>query len=227
MGRIVDLTLELYDGIQVFIHPKLCIVDFHQHWFTKGLYKPPAEGFQTKMLMMVDHMGTHIDAPSHFFQNGDALEKVSVESLLGWAYLFDVSARGPDTPVRAQDLIAAEKKNGSPMEPGEIALIRAWHGEWGAKGFYECRGMALDAVEWLVRKSPKAVGVDLATLDDLLPCDPTRPAHYQFLKRGLPIIEDLVNLDKVKTPRFQFMGLPLKIRGLTGSPIRAIAIEED
>jgi kynurenine formamidase len=227
MGRIVDLTLELYDGIEVFIHPKLCIVPFHQHWFTKGLYQPPAEGFQTRMIMMVDHMGTHVDAPLHFFQEGDALEKVPVESLMGSAYFFDVSTRGKDTAVRAQDLIAAEKRNDIQMQPDDIALIRAWDGGWGEKGFYECRGMTRDAVEWLLTRRPKAVGIDLATLDDLMPCDPTRPAHYEFLKRKLPIIEDLVNLEQLRTPRFQFTGLPLKIRGLTGSPIRAIAIEED
>jgi kynurenine formamidase len=38
-------------------------------------------------------------------------------------------------------------------------------------------------------------------------------------------MENFTNLDSVRAPRFQFIGLPLKIRGLTASPIRAVAIE--
>ena len=42
--------------------------------------------------------------------------------------------------------------------------------------------------------------------------------------RGVPIIENLVNLDQVGQPRFTFIGLPLRIKGATGSPIRAVAV---
>jgi arylformamidase len=69
------------------------------------------------------------------------------------------------------------------------------------------------------------VGIDIATLDDLLPCDPARPAHVRLLKRNIPIMENFTNLESIRAPRFQFIGLPLKIRGLTASPIRAVAIE--
>ena len=40
-------------------------------------------------------------------------------------------------------------------------------------------------------------------------------------------IEHLVNLDRLPIPRFQFVGLPLRIKGATGSPIRAVAIIQD
>jgi kynurenine formamidase len=43
----------------------------------------------------------------------------------------------------------------------------------------------------------------------------------------MPNIEHLVNLDRLPVPRFQFVGLPLRIRGATGSPIRAVAIIQD
>jgi kynurenine formamidase len=55
----------------------------------------------------------------------------------------------------------------------------------------------------------------------------TRPVHLALLGRGILIIEELANLDRLPAPRFQFVGLPLKIKGATGSPIRAVAIIED
>ena len=47
----------------------------------------------------------------------------------------------------------------------------------------------------------------------------THPAH--------PRMEHIAHLDALQGPRFQFVGVPLRIRGVTGSPIRAIAIFED
>jgi kynurenine formamidase len=45
-----------------------------------------------------------------------------------------------------------------------------------------------------------------------------------MMGRGVPIIENLVNLDQVDQPRFTFIGLPLRIKGATGSLIRAVAV---
>jgi kynurenine formamidase len=45
-----------------------------------------------------------------------------------------------------------------------------------------------------------------------------------LLGLGIPIMEHIAHLETLPAPRFQFVGLPLRIRGATGSPIRAIAI---
>jgi len=50
------------------------------------------------------------------------------------------------------------------------------------------------------------------------------PVHKILLSENIPIIEGLINLDKVLGKRFQFIALPLKISGVDGSPIRAIAL---
>jgi len=43
----------------------------------------------------------------------------------------------------------------------------------------------------------------------------------------MPSIEHLANLDRLPAPRFQFVALPLRIKGAAGSPIRAVAIIGD
>ena len=68
------------------------------------------------------------------------------------------------------------------------------------------------------------VGID--TLDpDLVP-DRSYCHAILLADAGIPIVENLCNLDKIRSARVTFLALPLKIRGATGSPIRAIAIEE-
>lgn len=223
--NIVDLTHEVHAGLAHFIHPPLQVIDYHQRRWTGPSFEPPATGFDTKLITMVDHYGTHVDAPSHIHSDGISLEQMQLESMMGEAVLIDVSDRPPDTAVTPALLAQGLTRRGDKIRGGDIVLIRAWPGKWLADGFYECRGITGEATDWLIEQGVKAVGIDLATLDDLMRCDPTRPAHVRLLKRNIPIMENIANLDHVRASRFQFFGLPLRIQGLTGSPIRAIAIE--
>jgi len=50
--------------------------------------------------------------------------------------------------------------------------------------------------------------------------------HLILLGQGIPIMEQVAHLESLPAPRFQIVGVPLRIRGATGSPIRAIAIFE-
>jgi kynurenine formamidase len=76
----------------------------------------------------------------------------------------------------------------------------------------------------LTKRKVKAVGIDLSNADTT--SDMSRPSHLQLLGNAIGIMENLVNLDQLSKKRFFFAGIPLKIKGLSGSPIRAIAIEE-
>lgn len=71
----------------------------------------------------------------------------------------------------------------------------------------------------------KAVGVDLAIADEV--GNMQRPVYMQMLKSNIYLIENLINLHFVANQSFTFIGLPLKIKGATGSPIRAVAIVND
>jgi kynurenine formamidase len=103
--------------------------------------------------------------------------------------------------------------------------VRAWPGRHTDDGFLKCAGLNREAAEWVVARGVKALGCDLASPDD--PRDLTRPVHMVLLGQGLPIMEHVARLETLLGPRFQFVGVPLRIRGATGSPIRAIAIFEE
>jgi kynurenine formamidase len=55
----------------------------------------------------------------------------------------------------------------------------------------------------------------------------SHPVHLTLLGRDIPIMEHIMHLETVPVHRFQFVGVPLRIKGATGSPIRAMAILED
>jgi len=223
--RVIDISCETYNGLAHFVHPPLTVIDYHQRRWNQPHFTPPSQGFDTKLLTMIDHYGTHVDAASHIHPDGASVEQIPVEDMMGDAVLMDVSDRGVDAVITPGLLEHALRKRGADLRPGDIALIRAWPKGWLEEGFYECRGINGEATDWLIERGVKAVGIDIATLDDLLPCDPTRPAHVRLLGRNIWIMENFVNLNEIRAPRFRFVGLPLRIRGLTASPIRAVAIE--
>ena len=93
-------------------------------------------------------------------------------------------------------------------------------------------GLTLDACQWLLDRGAKCVGVDHPNLEGRV--EPTGgeyeyPGHLLLLhpEREIPIIENLVNLDRLSGRRFRFFALPLKMDGATGSPVRAIALLDD
>jgi len=223
---IIDLTLELEDGTSTHpAHARCVVVEFASHRLTAPRFKPPCQGFASRILMFSDHIGTHVDAPFHFFPDAGTIESVKPEQLIGPAVCLDVSAKRADEPVTPPLLEAAERRADVRVERGDILLFRAWPGHHTDEGFFQCAGMNQAAAEWAAARGVRVVGCDLATPDD--PGDLVRPVHLTLLGQGILIIEHLANLDQLPTPRFQFVGLPLRIKGATGSPIRAVAIIAD
>lgn len=232
--RVVDLGLTLTDGIVT--------------WETKPPFRllPYASGstfalgFTTKLLIMEDHTGTHVDAPFHFYDGehrqppGHTVAELPLEKLMGDAVLIDVSRKSPRDPVERGLLERAAQEQGVEVRAGDIVLVRLWPGAWGEpRGeFFGARGLTLGACEWLLERGAKCVGVDHPNLEGHLAAEHGNldaPGHVLFLHpdREIPIIENLVNLDAIRATRFRFAALPLKIAGATGSPVRAIAVVND
>lgn len=65
--KIYDLTLELEDGLQTHpAHLRCIVIEFARHAFTASRFRPPCQGFASRILMLSDRIGTHVDSPFHF-----------------------------------------------------------------------------------------------------------------------------------------------------------------
>ena len=221
--RIIDLTMELTDNLSTHpSHPRCVVIEFANHQTTAPRFSPPCQGFASRILMFSDHIGTHVDSPFHFIPTGHTIDAVPLDQFMGPAVYLDVSAKAPDEAVTAEMLEAAAERERVAVERGDILLVRAWPGKQTDEGFLGCAGLNGAAAAWVAAKGVKALGTDLAGPDD--PRDLRRPVHLTLLGQGILIVEHLSHLETLPGPRFQFVGLPLKIKGATASPIRAIAI---
>jgi kynurenine formamidase len=221
--RMVDLTRRLEAGIPSYpTHPKY----FQMPWRSMG---DPAEMNQ---LVLGEHTGTHVDAPSHFVPDGPArrhIDELALSGFLGRAVTMTFGPfEGANECVTRAEIEAWEDEHDTRVREGDIVLVDfQWAGRWTKvpEGFTfldAWPGLSRDAAECLRDRGAKAVGTDCVSLD---PGDGGEDlaAHYTLLPAGVLIIENVANLDQLPPESF-VIALPLPIANGTGSPVRAVAL---
>ena len=164
------------------------------------------------------HLGTHVDAPHHFLNDGRTVEQLPLEVLTGPCYVIQL----PD----GVEAITAEV-----LERIEITtemtrvLFGTRNSHLWAKGEADFQtdfvAITEDGAEWLVEHGIQLVGVDYLSV---APYDEPVPTHSILLKAGIVCVEGL-NLSNVMRGFYELYCLPLKIAGSDGAPARAILIQ--
>jgi kynurenine formamidase len=180
--------------------------------------------FEAEVLFMSSHTGTHVDAPSHFVPGGSTVERYPVRRFIITARVWDFHGMGPRAAISGRDLQHAAAKG--PVARGQGVLIRT---DWAKRQrtphyLHDYPALNQSAGAYLVRKGVGLVGVDSPNIDQEM--DVGFPVHTTLLKRGIAVVENLANLDQLPSAAFRLIALPLRLRGATGSPIRAIALLE-
>ena len=144
------------------------------------------------------------------------------------------SSNPASVAIEAEDLWRWESAAGETIRPGDIVLLHTGHSKhWllgeDAPAYWEngWPHLARSAVDYLASKPIRAIGVesfdpDWVDLDDL--ASARFPTHRTFLPKGILVIENLTNLDRIPGTRCQIIALPLKIKGASGSPVRVVAV---
>jgi arylformamidase len=168
----------------------------------------------TSQVTLGVHTGTHVDAPDHFMGNQKTIEQISLELLVGRAYVLYL----PNVEhITAQDLESAE----IPPRTRRL-LFKTRNSEYWAKGINEFQpdfaGLTADAAQYLVDRNVRLVGIDYLSI---APYKQSRPTHRILLEAGVVIVEGL-DLSKVSQGRYTITCLPLKLGGSDGAPARVI-----
>ena len=164
------------------------------------------------------HLGTHIDAPRHFLEDGSTIEQLPLEVLTGPCYVVQLpdGVEAITSEVLERTEITAEMKR---------ILFGTRNSHLWAKGESRFQtdfvGITEDGAEWLVERGVQLVGVDYLSV---APYADLMSTHLIFLRRGVIVVEGL-NLSNVMRGFYDLYCLPLKIAGCDGAPARAILIQ--
>ncbi len=168
-------------------------------------------------ITMSCHTGTHVDAPDHFLDNGKTVEGLSLDLLVGRAYVLHL----PNV-----DMITASVLMKADIPPRTRRLLfKTRNSEYWSKGnnheFHtDFVGLSVDAAELLVDRNVKVVGIDYLSI---APYKMAAPVHTILLGAGVVVIEGL-DLSQVSQGRYTLHCLPLKLGGADGAPTRCILV---
>lgn len=162
------------------------------------------------------HTGTHVDAEKHFLDDGQTVDTIPLERMIGRALLiaFDDLLRA----VTAGDLarhnlgghtrILLRTRNSSFLHESEFRR--------------DYTHLAPDGAEYLIEKGVELVGVDYLSIEQF------RSGHHRthraLLGNGVVIVEGLALAD-VPPGSYDLVCLPLRLEGLDGAPARAVLIQ--
>jgi kynurenine formamidase len=166
------------------------------------------DGYYLQEWRIIEHIGTHVDAPGHFTVGGRLSPELQPSELFVPAVVIDVAdraARDPDTVVTVEDLRSFERKHGRIPRDAAVLMYSGWGAKVGdpdayrgtdAAGTLHFPGFGADACEWLLRhRKIRSLGVDTLSID---PGNSTTfDTHLILTGADRYGLENLANLNRI------------------------------
>jgi len=215
MLRLVDLSLDIYDKAPTFWpDPKTAVLP---HLKVENL------SYNITQVIMSTHLGTHLDAPFHFFDDGVTVENLDVRRGLGPAWVLDLTHKKAKEEITVADMEAFGDKIG---KGSRLIFHTGWDKQFPEPHYFSDQPpLGIETCKWLAEKGVICVALDMPT---------TYPAEYIDTHHALLnadaqvlIIEGLRGLERLQGEQVILIALPLRIRGRDGSQTRAMAIDGD
>jgi kynurenine formamidase len=256
--KIVDLSVTLSEHLPATWPEHMPFAHKNWSWFDEGELPTGACScslgpYVTHFIILDEHAGTHVDAPSHYIpppRSGlpeagplgeTSAEKLDLSKLIGPAAVVDVrpldgeAEPGASPAITVAHLEAWEAENGR-FEPGEIALLLTGWSKHYVKGedgraFLHEPVVLQSRPAWPAPEAAVAVflherGVSTIGIDapSMGSAEEGNEVHRAGLSRGMLFVEGLTNLDRLPARGASFVFLPVKIAAASGAPGRAVAV---
>ena len=223
-SKFIDLSQTFEDGMPGF---KLKNEDGSFTQYTAHIYpfltheqsKPKYEGlaeFEITEMRFQTSVGTYLDSPYHRYADRRDISQLQLEEVILPGVVVDVRGRdafeavGPEVLPKGVDLA------------GQAVLFNfGWDRYWGTESYQAYPFISMALIETLIQAEVKLVGVDTVNVDNSRYL--SRPAHSQFLKRDILVVENLTGLDQLHGHDFRFFAVPIKGKKVAAMPIRAFA----
>jgi arylformamidase len=169
------------------------------------------------------HLGTHLDAPSHFIKGGITVNQIPLETLIGKAVILDFTDRGENDLITREDL----KRHQRRLDHGVRVLIKTgWDKNFMPVSFYKdfpC--FTLGAAEYLAFMKISLLGLDTPSPSPVE--DPNEAIHKTLLGAGIVIVEAIKGLTLINQDECEVIVLPPMLKGFSGAPCRVLAVVEN
>lgn len=228
MYEIIDLSQEIFSGMPVFPGlPEVEITVHASHEQLDGIVDSDVISPAVNRLAFGEHTGTHVDAINHMARQyrGQSIETMPLTMFYTEGICLDLSHKALLELIEPGDLESALADSRLAIKPGDTVLLYTDHYRraFGTADWHNGPGISIDAARWLGEQAIAAFGVE--TVSPGVRHVSNKEVHHICGELGFTHYENMINLYQlVGRGRFRFIGLPLRIRGGTGSPVRAVAV---
>lgn len=239
--KLIDLSMEVYRGMMTYPNvAKPAIIEMESHREMALSVGTDQFGIHeiTNHCMVVtgDHIGTHIDSWGHVKPDAPRAEGIPIEYCYGDGVVLDLTHKGPGDEITVADIEEAEAKlGGYRIKARDIVLLRTDAAKQRTEKEYLSNhpGMTKESVHYILDRGVMVMGIDAIGFDPPVAKMFERKkfweAHRVMLEREWYHLENLCNLHEIPGPGYGFLVsvLPIKWRGASAAPVRAVAIIQD
>ena len=186
-----------------------------------------------EIIYMAIHCFTHIDPPGHIGSEGATIDQIPLSDLIGMAKVLDFSAKEECAEITWEDM----EEKGQRVRQGDIVLVKTCHAlRYGLEQqdfWMRSPYMSENAGQWLVDRGVRAVGFDFPqdyVLREFfigkIPPIEKMPMHNTLLRHNILQIEYLSNLHLITEEEIMIYAIPLRFKGVAGSPARVFAVRD-
>jgi arylformamidase len=186
-----------------------------------NVVRKPGEWYIMHELTLVNHIGTHIEAPYHLYESGADVADLAPQRLAGQGICLRFEG------LAAGHLITIDEIRGEAADVREGDLVFCRYGVdhlYGTERYGDAPRFEPRALRWLADRGIALLGVEASGVE--LAMNPEHVNHRILLDRGIPLVENVANLGLLTQRRFEAIVLPIRIRGLDSIPVQIVAIEE-
>lgn len=204
-------------------------------WFESELNASfEKDGYFTRSFWMLEHYGTHLDAPVHFAPGLRTVDQIPAKQLFGMAVVMDVraeAAANTDYQVPVNSLEYWERRHGRIPEGAIVLLRTGWASRWpdaqryrnqDSAGRMHFPGFSVGAVEKCIERGVHGLGCDTMSVDFGASRD--FAVHHLALGAGLYHLENLADLGALPESGAWLIVAPIKLAGGSGGPVRVFAL---
>jgi kynurenine formamidase len=225
--RVLDLAYAINDRLVPWPGDK--------RWFEANVNASvERDGYFTRSFWMLEHYGTHLDAPIHFPPGKTPVDQIPPRQFFGMAAVLDVRAEGAadvDYQLPAARIDDWEKRHGQIPEGAIVLLRTGWASRWPDARSYRNEdeagrmhfpGFSIEAVERLIERKVSGIGCDTMSVDRGASQD--FAGHHLALGAGLYNLENLSDLSELPEKGAFLVVAPIKLEGGSGGPVRVFAL---
>ena len=192
------------------------------------------DGYNMYRWHLLEHTGTHMDAPFHFGAEGQTADQIPVERLVVPLAVVDIRARAQDdadAQLTPDDLQAFEAAHGPVPDGACVAMLSGWADKVSGPEFRNADGdgvmhfpgFHVEAAQYLMsERNAVGIGVDTLSLD--FGISPDFATHYGWLPTNRWGLEALANLAELPPVGATLVAGAPMIKGATGGPSRVFAL---